>query len=159
MRPLPLVVVSLLLSSLTSSGCARRPELCEDGSRTAPLCDRIEALEHELAEQSETVASVRSELAEQEARVASFADRLAQVEDAVEFSNPTGVPACDDYIRRYTWCIDEKMPEAAKEVAHQALWTSVRAWQKAAATHAGREGLAVACRTAAEAVQTSCGWD
>lgn len=159
MRPLPLVVVSLLLSSLASSGCARRPDLCEDGSRAAPLCQRVEALEDELAARDAKVATLRTEHANQHTLIGTLTARLDELEDAVEFANPTGVPACDDYVRRYTWCIDDKMPEAVQGVAHQALRTSIRAWQQAARTPDGRESLAMACRVAAEAVSTSCGWD
>ena len=69
-----------------------------------------------------------------------------------------GVPECDDYVEKYTKCIDEKMPEAARETSKKALQTSVDAWKKAAATPAGKEGLAQACKTAADAVKATCGW-
>ena len=69
-----------------------------------------------------------------------------------------GVPECDDYIEKYTKCIDEKMPEAARETSKKALQTSVDAWKKAAATPAGKEGLAQACKTASDAVKATCGW-
>lgn len=159
MRTLPVVVASLLLSSLASSGCARRPDLCEDGSRTAPLCRRIDALHDELAERTEAASSLREQHAEQDMQIASLTERLALVEEALEVSAPTGVPECDRYIRRYSRCIDETMPEAARETSHKALWTSVRAWQRAALTPAGREGLGQACLVATEAVQSVCGWD
>jgi len=69
-----------------------------------------------------------------------------------------GVPECDDYVEKYTKCIDEKMPEAARETSKKALQTSVDAWKKAAATPAGKEGLAQACKTASDAVKATCGW-
>ena len=69
-----------------------------------------------------------------------------------------GVPECDDYVEKYTKGIDEKMPEAARETSKKALQTSVDAWKKAAATPAGKEGLAQACKTAADAVKATCGW-
>ena len=158
MRSLPIVVASLLLSSLTSSGCTRRPHVCEDGSATAPLCRRIEALEHQLAEQAEAAASVRTHHDEQDARIGTLEARLVEAQDQLELAMPIGVPACDLYIARYSRCIDEKMPEFAQETSHRALQTSARAWRKAAQTAAGREGLAVACRTASAAVERSCGW-
>lgn len=69
-----------------------------------------------------------------------------------------GVPECDEYVEKYTACIDEKMPEAARETSKKALQTSVDAWKKAAATPAGKEGLAQACKTASDAVKATCGW-
>lgn len=69
-----------------------------------------------------------------------------------------GVPECDEYIKNYTKCIEEKMTGPAKDTSLQALKTSAEAWKKAAATPAGKEGLATACKTAAEAVKSSCGW-
>lgn len=158
MRPLVVLVVLVVPLLLSSLGCARRPDVCEEGSRTAPLCHRIDALERELEERSDQAATAHEHEAQQ-AQVSLLTARLAQLEDALEMAALTGVPACDDYIRRYSRCIDEKMPEPAKEPSRKALWTSIRAWQNAAATHAGRDRLALACRTAADAVKASCGWD
>ena len=69
-----------------------------------------------------------------------------------------GVPECDDYVVKYTKCIDEKLPDPVKETSRKAMQTVVDAWKKAAATPAGKEGLVQACKTATEAVKASCGW-
>ena len=69
-----------------------------------------------------------------------------------------GVPECDDYVEKYTKCIDEKLPDPVKETSRKAMQTSIDAWKKAAATAAGKEGLVQACKTATEAVKASCGW-
>jgi hypothetical protein len=69
-----------------------------------------------------------------------------------------GVPECDEYVRLYAKCIDEKLPEEVRETSRKALRTSIDAWHKAAETEAGREGLAAACRTARDAVSESCGY-
>ena len=67
-----------------------------------------------------------------------------------------GVAACDEYIRRYTVCIDEKIPEAAKEQVKKALETSIDAWKKAAETPEGRDQLARVCAVATEAMEKVC---
>lgn len=71
---------------------------------------------------------------------------------------PIGVPECDEFLRLYAKCIDEKLPEAVQETSRNALRTSAEAWRQAAATPAGQEGLAQACRTARDAVSESCGF-
>jgi hypothetical protein len=78
--------------------------------------------------------------------------------DEAAAGDKIGVPECDEYIDNYMKCIDEKLPDAVKETSKKALETSREAWKKAAATPAGKEGLAQACKTAADAVKASCGW-
>jgi len=73
-------------------------------------------------------------------------------------SLPIGVPECDDYFREYSRCIDDKLPEAAREASRLALEVSRDAWRKVAATPAGKEALATACSAARKAVSASCGW-
>jgi hypothetical protein len=88
------------------------------------------------------------------------ADAAAEGGDAGDAAagDKIGVPECDEYIDNYMKCIDEKLPDAVKETSKKALETSREAWKKAAATPAGKEGLAQACKTAADAVKASCGW-
>ncbi|MEM6994978.1 MAG: hypothetical protein AAF721_30980 [Myxococcota bacterium] len=69
---------------------------------------------------------------------------------------PVGVDECDQYVRWFAECIDEKLPEAARETSLKALETSVTAWRRVATTEAGKEGLVVACRSASEAMQATC---
>lgn len=71
---------------------------------------------------------------------------------------PIGVPECDEYLRLYAKCVEEKLPPAVQETSLQALRDSREAWRKAASTPAGRKGLAEACRTARDAVAESCGF-
>ena len=67
-----------------------------------------------------------------------------------------GVTECDEYIEHYGKCIQDKIPEAARETSLKALEMSVEAWRKAAATPAGQAGLATACKTAQDAVRAMC---
>lgn len=67
-----------------------------------------------------------------------------------------GVTECDDYIENYAKCIEDKIPEAARETSLRALEISIDAWRKAAASPAGQEGLATACKTAQDAVRAMC---
>lgn len=67
-----------------------------------------------------------------------------------------GVTECDDYIEQYAKCIEDKIPEAARETSLEALEVSIDAWRKAAATPGGPESLANACKTAQDAVRGVC---
>jgi hypothetical protein len=70
-----------------------------------------------------------------------------------------GVEECDYFLERYADCVDTKAPEATREQIHAALAIAAEAWQTAAATNAGREGLSHACKAALEAVrETSKAW-
>jgi hypothetical protein len=61
-----------------------------------------------------------------------------------------GVPACDQYMRKYLACVDSKVPEAARGMMKQSFEQSKAAWKQAASTPEGRAGLVSAC-TQAEA--------
>jgi len=68
---------------------------------------------------------------------------------------PVGVAACDDYIRMFGECIDDKFPEA-RESMRQALGMSAEAWRKAAALGSDDKSLDQACTAAQEAVRSTC---
>jgi len=61
-----------------------------------------------------------------------------------------GVPACDQYMRKYIACVDSKVPEAGRAMMKQSFEHSRAAWKQAASTPEGRQHLAAAC-TQAEA--------
>ncbi len=65
-----------------------------------------------------------------------------------------GVPECDEFIKKYEECVAQ-MPAEAKTSAETALKTMKDAWLGAAATEAGKAGLAAACKAAV--VPTNCG--
>lgn len=66
-----------------------------------------------------------------------------------------GVKECDDYIAKYTKCLD-KMPAESKAAMDTAFKQSKDAWKQAAATEAGKAGLATACKAAADAIASTC---
>ena len=60
-----------------------------------------------------------------------------------------GVAECDDYIKKYTACIDKLAP-AAQGASRQALEQSQAAWKQAAATEQGKAALATSCKAASD---------
>jgi co-chaperonin GroES (HSP10) len=56
-----------------------------------------------------------------------------------------GVADCDEYITRYSACI-EKMPAASKPTVEQGFKIQVDAWKAQAATPDGKKMLAVGCK-------------
>jgi hypothetical protein len=74
-----------------------------------------------------------------------------------------GVPECDEYIAKYTACIDSKVPESARVMIRQQLDATKASWKQAASTPEGRTGLATGCKQAIEAARTAmqaygCSW-
>ena len=65
---------------------------------------------------------------------------------------PIGVPACDEYMARYSACA-ERMPESAHDAVRQALRATCDAWRAAAATPRGVEAMQQGCSMALEALQ------
>jgi hypothetical protein len=73
-----------------------------------------------------------------------------------------GVPECDEYIEKYTKCIEDKMPEEGREAAKTAMDQTVSAWREAA-QGPGKDAMAEGCKAALEAVKKSseafgCEW-
>lgn len=66
-----------------------------------------------------------------------------------------GVAECDEYISKYETCLKAKVPEAGRAAMQGAFDTARRTWRDAAATPAGRAGLAQACKAATDAARTS----
>lgn len=68
-----------------------------------------------------------------------------------------GVPACDQYMRKYMACVDNKVPEAGRAMMRQSLEQTKAAWRQAAATQQGRDGLAMACAQAETGAKQAMG--
>jgi hypothetical protein len=68
-----------------------------------------------------------------------------------------GVPECDDYIAKYEKCVEDKVPAAAQASMKQSLQTMRSTWKQAAATPAGKAGLAQGCAQASAAAKTAMG--
>ena len=66
-----------------------------------------------------------------------------------------GVPECDEYITKYQKCIEDKVPDAAKEQMKKSFETMRTSWKQAASTEAGKAGLAQGCKTAMESAKTA----
>ena len=74
-----------------------------------------------------------------------------------------GVAECDNFIAKYTACIEAKVPEEAKAAMIESLNQSKTAWQAAAATEEGKAGLAKGCTEAETAAKEAvkaygCEW-
>lgn len=133
--------------------------------RLDALSGNVDAMAGDLDQLRTDVATMRKLLEERRAEMkmddkkeskASWIEKEAKGEPEDE-AIVIGVPECDDYVQYYAECIEKKLPSSVQETTRRALETSVDAWQKAAATPAGREGLAMACKTAYEAVKATCG--
>jgi hypothetical protein len=67
--------------------------------------------------------------------------------------DPIGVPECDDYLRAYRDCVQNKVPEGSRADLNQSMDQSVALWRQAAATPEGKAGLGAACTTARDAMK------
>ena len=77
-------------------------------------------------------------------------------------SDKIGVPECDEFIEKYMKCIDEKMPEAARDATRDAMQQSLDAWKQAAAGPA-KDTLADTCKQMIETTKSAtesfgCEW-
>jgi len=74
-----------------------------------------------------------------------------------------GVPACDQYMRKYLACVDSKVPEAGRAAMKQSFEYARAAWKQAASTPEGRQHLVAACTQAEATAKQSmapygCAW-
>lgn len=74
-----------------------------------------------------------------------------------------GIPECDAYVAKYSRCIEQWMPEAARGSMRDAMQQTIVAWQEAARTPAAHEGLRSACGAALDAARQAtaamgCEW-
>lgn len=73
-----------------------------------------------------------------------------------------GIAECDEYIEKYTKCINDKVPEAARAGMKDAMTASAKAWKDAAAGPA-KDSLAAGCKSALDAAKQAtasmgCEW-
>jgi hypothetical protein len=74
-----------------------------------------------------------------------------------------GVKECDEYVTKYSACIDSRAPEGVRVQMHQALEQAKVSWRAAGATPEGRQGLGSACSQALESAKAAmrmygCDW-
>lgn len=135
---------------------------------TVSACDKKEEKKEEKAEEKaeakaeEPPAEAKEEEppAEEEAKEEAAAE--GEGEDGGGGADKIGVPECDEYITKYLKCIEEKMPEAAREQTRKAVQQSIDAW-KQAAEGPGKDTLAQTCKTALETAKKAteamgCEW-
>jgi uncharacterized lipoprotein NlpE involved in copper resistance len=76
----------------------------------------------------------------------------------------TGVAECDDYLTKYTACIDQHVPEAMRSTFRQSMDQTRAAWKQAnTTTPEAKQALASACTTAMDAAKQAmaaygCSW-
>jgi threonine dehydratase len=75
--------------------------------------------------------------------------------DATLTADGTGVKECDDYLTKYTACLNDKVPEASRAAMQQGIDQMRASWKEAAATPAGKAGMAQACTAAADGAKAS----
>lgn len=142
-----------LLSAFTALTFLALPA-CDDKKKDEKKDEKAEAKEEKKEEKKEE--EVKEEEAADEAGDEEGADEGGGGVDKI------GVPECDEYIEKYMKCIEEKMPEAAREQTLKAMEQSVDAW-KQAAQGPGKEQLAQTCKTALETAKKAteamgCEW-
>jgi hypothetical protein len=74
-----------------------------------------------------------------------------------------GIKECDEFLVKYTACVDTKFPEASRKAARDSLKEVAEAWKQAATTPEGRQALANACGQMIEATKDAtkamgCQW-
>lgn len=150
---------SKFLFGLFASAALLAAPACDSGAKKATDDQKVEKAEVAPAD------AAKDEPAKaEEAKADAPADAAADEEPAAAAggTEKIGIPECDEYFEKYLKCIDDKMPDAAKETTKKALQDSVSAW-KAAAEGPGKDTLAQTCKTALETAKKAteamgCEW-
>jgi hypothetical protein len=89
----------------------------------------------------------------------------ASAEGASGGGDKIGVPECDEYIEKYEKCLTSstKIPDAAKTSMKSSFDQIRKSWKDAAATPAGKAGLAMGCKSAMDSAKQAmaaydCQW-
>lgn len=116
--------------------------------------NRLAELEQQVREHSKRDGKTNEELAALREQVEEMKVQLAHLHLAtrIEEIGRIGIRVCDDFIADYTKCIDEKVPEQARESMFDAMEQMRRAWMEAAAGP-GKDHLPAGCRAAADAAK------
>lgn len=77
--------------------------------------------------------------------------------DTTASSGDIGVPECDNYIKKYEACLNDKVPAQGRDMMKSSFEQMRKSWKAAAATPEGRAGLANACTQAMDAAKKSMG--
>ncbi|MCA9652626.1 MAG: hypothetical protein KC501_22100 [Myxococcales bacterium] len=128
--------------------------------RVGRLETQVASLEADKVALSQKAMELEEEVAGLQAKLESLSLELATKGGGAlpeEGARTIGVPECDSYLSYFSECIDEKLPEAARESSREALDSTIDAWKEAAGTPEGREALATACKTARDTMKEICG--
>jgi hypothetical protein len=110
-----------------------------------PACDdkKDEKKDEAKAEEKKDEAKADEKKDEEKAEEKKE-DEAAGDDEGGGGADKIGVAECDEFLEKYMKCIDEKMPEAARDATREAMQTSLDAW-KAAAEGPGKDTLADTC--------------
>ena len=77
--------------------------------------------------------------------------------------NKVGVASCDEWMEKYTKCIDAKVPEAARAQMKDAMKQTADTWKQTASTPEGKTALENACKQMIESTKQAtasfgCAW-
>ncbi len=77
--------------------------------------------------------------------------------------NKVGVASCDEWMEKYTKCIDSKVPEAARAQMKDAMKQTADTWRQTASTPEGKTALENACKQMIESTKQAtasfgCEW-
>jgi hypothetical protein len=77
--------------------------------------------------------------------------------------NKVGVASCDEWMEKYTKCIDAKVPEAARAQMKDAMKQTADTWKQTASTPEGKTALENACKQMIESTKQAtasfgCEW-
>jgi uncharacterized coiled-coil protein SlyX len=127
------------------------------------ISDKVTALQMSDVETTQSIASLQRDAASVQEKLAILATPgTMSVDPDAKPGGAIGIPECDEYITKYTKCIADKVPEAARESMMDAMDQSKKAWKEAASGPA-RKQLGEACKAALEAAATAtaamgCEW-
>jgi hypothetical protein len=91
------------------------------------------------------------------------ADKPAEAKPAAGGDNKVGVASCDEWMEKYTKCIDAKVPEAARNQMKDAMKQTADTWKQTASTPEGKTALENACKQMIESTKQAtasfgCEW-
>ena len=78
-------------------------------------------------------------------------------------ADDVGVAACNEWIQKYTKCINDKVPEAARQQMKDAMKQTTDTWKQTASTPEGKQALENACKQMIESTKQAtasmgCEW-
>jgi hypothetical protein len=115
---------------------------------------------------SETKVETKTETKASDKPAAAPADKPADkpaAAPAAAGADDVGVAACNEWIQKYTKCINDKVPEAARQQMKDAMKQTTDTWKQTASTPEGKQALENACKQMIESTKQAtasmgCEW-